>query len=698
MNRRPLSYLAFCIFVAGLAVPAWIGAGYLGTSLLGLAVVALITACYLTGALELRRHRVATAALERALDEVDPAVDDLPTWLSRLPLALRQPVRLRVEDGHGALPAPVLAPSLAALLVLLGMLGTLLGMMATLRGTGLALGSALDLDAIRGSLAAPVHGLAIAFGTSIAGVGASAALGLLSTLVRRERLRAAQRLDLAVAGPLRVHTQAYRREQTFALLQRQAELMPALVDRLHSMSQAIEQQSANANAQLQARQDAFHAEAGRSYSALAASVGQSLSASVTAGSRAVVDALQPVVAQTLAGLARETDALRQTVSQAVEQQLAQLESGFGTASERAAASWSASLAAQQQANATLAAGLADLFQRAAQAQEQRAADLLDGVATRMDAAATAASAAWTEALARQDADARALARRNEDALAAAASGLERQGAALVAGLVESAQTLQATLAARDDARLTAWSERLDTLSAGLADRWQQAGDDVAARQQAICDTLERTATAIAAQSQAHADATIAEVSRLVQTASEAPRAAADVIAELRQSLSESMVRDTAMLEERTRLLGTLETLLDAVNHASSEQRAAVEALVTTATDLFEQTGTRLSERIDAEAGRLDAAAAQLTGSALEVASLGEVFAAAVEAFGAANDALLERLQQVATALDGSLVRSDEQLAYYVAQAREVIELSVSSQQQIMSGLQRVAGRDEVTPT
>ena len=152
-----------------------------------------------------------------------------------------------------------------------------------------------------------------------------------------------------------------------------------------------------------------------------------------------------------------------------------------------------------------------------------------------------------------------------------------------------------------------------------------------------------------------------------------------------------MVRDTAMLEERTRLLATLETLLDAVNHASNEQRAAVDALVTTSADLLERTGARLAERIDAEASRLDAAAAQLTGSAVEVASLGDTFAAAVESFGAANEALLERLQQVASALDGSLARSDEQLAYYVAQAREVVELSVSSQQQIVEGLQRVAG-------
>ena len=697
MTRRISRLLAPCIFIAGLAVIAWIGAGYLATSLLGLAVVALIAACYLAGALELRRHRAGTVALANALDEVDLAHDDLPAWLSRLPLPLRQPVRLRIETDHGVLPAPVLAPSLAALLVLLGMLGTLLGMMATLRGTGLALGSALDLEAIRGSLATPVRGLAIAFGTSIAGVGASAALGLLATLARRERLHASQRLDAAIAGPLRVHTGAHRREQAFALLQRQADLMPALVDRLQATAQAIEQQATVSGAQLQARQDAFHAEVQRSYAALAASVGQSLAASVAEGSRAVADSLQPVVADTLAGMARETDALRQSVSQAVERQLAQLSTGFEAASERAADSWRTALAAQQQANEGLAAGLAGVFDRAAQAQEQRASELLDGIAARLDTATGALAGAWNDAMARQQATGEALSSRNEAALAAAASGLERQAAALVARLHESGDALHGTLAARDEARLAAWSERLESLSAGLAQRWQQAGEDVAARQREICDVLERTATGIAARSQAHADATIAEVSRLVQAASEAPRAAAEVVAELRQSLSESMVRDTAMLEERTRLLGTLETLLDAVNRASNEQRAAVDALVATSADLLERTGTRLSERIDAEAGRLDAAAARLTGSAVEVASLGEVFGAAVESFGAANEALLERLQQVAVALDGSLARSDEQLAYYVAQAREVIELSVSSQQQIVAGLQAVAAAGEAAP-
>ena len=694
MTRRSSDLLALSIFLAGLAVIGWIGAGYLGDNLLGILVVLVIAACYLAAAFELRRYRAATRGLAAALDEADAGALDLGGWLARLHPGLRNPVRLRIEGAQTPLPAPLLAPSLGAMLVLLGMLGTLLGMMATLRGTGLALAGALDLEAIRASLSSPVRGLALAFGTSIAGVGASAALGLLSTLARRERLQVAQRLDAAIAGPLRAHSPLHQREQALALLQQQAGLMPALVDRLQAMSRAIEAQSSAADARLQQRQDDFHAKVEQAYTQLAASVGQSLAASVADSSRAVTGALQPVIEGTLAGMAREAGALRESVSVAVQRQLDALAAGFESASAAAAGSWREALAAQQRANASLAEALQAQLAQAGQAQEQRAAALLESVSARLAATGDRLSEAWSEALARQERGNEALAARNEAALAAASAGLERHGAQLVASARASHEALQETLAARDEERLAAWTGTLDAMASGLAQRWEQAGEDVARRQQEICATLERTAGEMATQAQAHAGATIAEVSRLMQTAAEAPRAAAEVVGELRQALSESMVRDTAMLEERTRLLATLETLLDAVNHASGEQRAAVDALVTGSADLLERTSARLLERIEQESGRLDGAAAQLTASAVEVASLGDAFGAAVDAFGQANESLLERLQQVATALDGSLARSDEQLAYYVAQAREVVELSVLSQQQIIAELQRVAGASQ----
>src|SRR5690606_14869682 len=109
-----------------------------------------------------------------------------------------------------------------------------------------------------------------------------------------------------------------------------------------------------------------------------------------------------------------------------------------------------------------------------------------------------------------------------------------------------------------------------------------------------------TAGEISAQSKEHATGTIAEIERLVQAASEAPKAAAEVVTQARDSLSQSMARDNAMLEERERMLETLSTLLDAVNHASSEQRTAVDALLSSSSDLLDRIGTQVTDKVEAE--------------------------------------------------------------------------------------------------
>ncbi|MCD7099742.1 DUF802 domain-containing protein [Stenotrophomonas sp. MMGLT7] len=689
MSRNPLNLV---VFLVGLAVVCWIGAGYAGSNPLGLAVALVIGAFYVAGGLELHRYRQATATLDAAVADLTAAPPSLGDWLERLHPSLRNAVRLRIEGERAALPAPVLTPYLVGLLVLLGMLGTLLGMMATLRGTGFALENAADLQAIRGSIAAPVAGLAFAFGTSIAGVASSAMLGLLSALCRRERLQAVQQLDVKIATTLRSHSQAWQREEAFRLLQRQTESMPALVERLQAMMAAIERQDAAAGERQAASQEAFHTRTEAVYTRLAASVEQSLQAGVAESARAVGAALQPVMQATMAGLARETATLHAGVTEAVQRQLDGLSARFETTTATVAGIWHEAQAGQRQANEALVQDLHGSLQQFAATFEQRSAALLDAVSARLQTSAEAAASAWDGALSRQQAAHEELADRNRQALAAAAATFEQHAASLVRSVDDAHAQLQAALESRDQARLASWTDSFAAMSAELGRNWQQAGERTASRQQEICDTLERTAGEISAQTQAHASETIAEISRLVQAASEAPRAAAEVVAELRQKLSDSMVRDTAMLEERSRLLATLETLLDAVNHASTEQREAVDALVTTSADLLDRVGTRFSDHIEAETGKLGTIAAQLNAGAVEVASLGEAFGSAVQAFGESNDGLMERLQDIADALDRSQARSDEQLAYYVAQAREVIDLSVLSQKQIIDDMRRLAAQ------
>ncbi|ONF10066.1 hypothetical protein AQ960_20260 [Burkholderia pseudomallei] len=759
------------VFFAGLAAVCWIGAGYAVSNPVALAVTLVIAAGYLAGALELRRYRQATSTLAQAVAALSEPPAALGAWLERLHPSLRHAVRVRVEGERVALPGPALTPYLVGLLVLLGMLGTLIGMVMTLRGTGAALESSTDLQAIRASLAAPVKGLGFAFGTSIAGVATSAMLGLLSALCRRERLDAAQALDAKIATTLRVHSHAHQRDETFRLLQRQADLMPTLVERLQAMMHSLEQQSAASAERQIAGQQAFLGKAEETYARLASSVGQSLTDSVAESARVAGSALQPVMETTMAGLARETAALHDALTQAVQRQLDGLSAGFETTAAHVADVWRHALADHQRSSDALAQRLHGSIDRIVESFDRRSADLLDGVRARLDATASSVSDAWRGALAQQEQANEAHAERNRQALETAAATFERHSAALLRTIGESHSALQATLESRDEQRLATWADSLGSIAAKLGTEWAQTSAQAANRQQAICDALAHTARDLSAQAtafeqhtaallrtmseshsalqatlesrdeqrlatwtdslgsiaaklgteweqtsaqaanrqqtiydalahtardlsahtQAHASATIAEISQLVQAASEAPRVAAEVVAELRQKLSDSMVRDTAMLEERNRMLATLETLLDAVNHASSEQRAAVDALVATSSALLQRVGTQFTDEVGTQTDRLGGVAAQITGSAVEIASLGDALGAAVQSFGESNDKLVAHLQRIEAALDKSLARSDEQLAYYVAQAREVIDLSMMSQKQIIEELQRVGG-------
>jgi len=606
MNRS----LHHAAFAAGLLAVGWVGTGYVPGNPLALALVLLIGAFFLLGALELHRFQQATKGLAQVLAATNEAPPTLAEWLAPLHPSLRNAVRLRVEGERVALPGPALTPYLAGLLVLLGMLGTFLGMVVTLKGTGLALENATDLETIRASLAAPVKGLGLAFGTSVAGVAASAMLGLMSALARRERLRTAQQLDARIATALRTFSQAHQREESLRLLKTQAEIAPALVTQLQALAAQMDRQAQALQDRLVANQGQFHDEAQRAYTGLAESVDRSLKASLTESARLAGAAIEPAVQATMAGLARESATLRDTLASAVQHQLdgmtARLDATAATLAER----WQTALADQQRHNEAVTQGLHAGLDRYAQTFEQRSAALLNGVAER-----------------------------TRDTLSATIAGFEQHAAALLRGIAEAN-------AARDAASATHEQQRMAAFHDGLA--------------------------------------------TLMQTASEAPRAAAEVVGELRQALSDSLVRDNAALDERIRLMGTLDGLLDAVNHASTEQRAAIDALVHATTEVLDRVGARFAETVESESRALQTVSAQVTSSAAEVASLGEGFGVAVQLFSGASEQLTTQLQRIETALGHSMARSDEQLAYYVAQAREIVDLTLGSQKQIVEDLQHLA--------
>lgn len=728
MNRN----ISIAAFVVGLVAVGWVGVGYIASSPLALVMTLIIGAVYVAGALELRRFHQATAALARALAAIPEQLTDLGEWLDQVPAALQNPVRLRIEGERVGLPGPGLTPYLVGLLVLLGMLGTFLGMVVTLNGAVIALESTTDLQTIRASLAAPVKGLGLAFGTSVAGVAASAMLGLVSALCRRERLQAAQLLDTKIATVLRGFSLTQQRQETFKALQFQAQALPEVVDKLQAMMALLERQNQQSNERLLASQEGFYREAKGSYTELAASVDRSLRASLTESARLAGETIQPVVASTMNGIARETTALQEKLTETVTSQLDGLAARFAGTVSTVTGTWTEALANHQRTTENLNSGLQETLGAYTTTFEQRSAALLasvdnahaalraelaatttgltqgtgelherlvatvetqlDGLAARFGGAVTSVADTWTTALARHEQSSDRLSAEMRDAQAAFAETFAQRSAALLATLEEAHAAARSEAAAQDQARLATLAQSLESMAAGLQREWQQAGAQTLAQQEEICRTLGETARELTTTAQAQASHTIDEVTRLMQSAAEAPRAAAEVIGQLRQELSASMARDNTLLEERSRIMETLGALLDAINHASTEQRGAIDALVASSAALLDRVGSQFAERIETESAKLVDVAAQVSGGAVEVASLGEAFGLAVQLFSESNDKLMAALQRIEASLGKSMTRSDEQLAYYVAQAREIIDLSIMSQKQIVDDLQQLSGK------
>ena len=728
--RRFLFALPFAL---GALAVIWIGTTFLGNPV-AFTVPLLIAAVYGLGFVELLRYRRDTAKLNQRLQQLPHPDDDdgretLTRWLGELPNTLRHAVQRRVDGHPAALPGPVLTPYLTGLLVMLGLLGTFVGMIVTLKGAATALDGSSELSAIRSALSAPIAGLSLAFGTSIAGVAASAMLGLTATLCRRDRMDVSRQLDDAVNGQLYRFSLNHQREAAYAALHSQSQVFPALVTALHSLTGRMEQMGE----QLTGNQQAFHHGLQEQYHGLARAVGDSLRDTLTDSSRLAAESVQAITAQSLASLSEQVQGTHERLHALTEQQLGTLTERFRDTTEQAAEHWRSGLAEHQQTSARLVSDIStslaahhdqfqhnsnsllqqvrDTQQRLGNASEQQLATITG----EFQAATREALQDWNAGLEAHRASGAELLQQVRDTQQAVAEHSEKQFSALAGqfqasteqaarqwqtGLSEQQRTV-ATLVNdirnalhehnsefRDsaagllsgqqtgmDSLINQLGEQLSTLRDQEAARGDAASERLAGLEATVSEHLERLGTALEEP-----------MMRLIETASETPKAAAEVISRLREEMTHSSERDNELLEERRRIMAELDTLLSAQQDAAGAQRDAIDTLIRTSSETLSQVSDTFSQQVSDQATQLNQVAGDVAGSAAEVASLSDAFATAVQLFSRANDTLLDNLQQVETSLEKSSARADEQLGYYVEQAREVIELSMASQKEIIDAL------------
>ncbi|MGC4394373.1 hypothetical protein [Hydrogenophaga sp. T2] len=343
-------------------------------------------------------------------------------------------------------------------------------------------------------------------------------------------------------------------------------------------------------------------------------------------------------------------------------------------------------ALQQQAQA-LPAVVAQLQTLVAQV-EQRGQRLDEELLARQGAFLDRADAAYRE-----------LARSVEQSLRQGLEAGARAAGEHLTPVVSTAMAGMAQDSARLHERVAHEAAQLHArVSATVAEQVQALADRFDARGEAALQRLGEQQAAFNAQAGAQltqlGQALEAPMARLIDSAAEAPRAAAEVMAQLRRELGRLSERDNAALQERATLMQQIDALLQRVQQTTDGQRAAIEALVGSAGAVLDQVGRQFADTVGAQAVHAEDVAARIQTSATGLAQLGEAFGQGVQRFSDSNHALMQSLQAIQDALAQSMARSDEQLAYYVAQAREVVDLSISAQQGIVEDLRRLRGQPD----
>lgn len=741
-------------FFLGAITVAWMGWVFAGSDALAFTVTGIIGIVYFIGLAELVHFRKVTGTLTHALGGIPKRMAHLSEWLYRIDPALQNAVRLRIEGERVGLPAPVLTPYLVGLLVMLGLLGTFLGLVDTLKGAVIALEGTTDLQAIRAGLVAPIKGLEVAFGTSVAGVAASAMLGLMSTLSRRERMLATRELDAKTANEFREFSGTHHRQLSHKAMQVQAQVLPELTQSFQNIGNKMEQMLEALGDKLISGQTQFHESAKNNYTALAESVDKTLRDAIVESGRRAGESIEPIVAEVMGGIRTETQNTHEGLAATLQKQFDVLSRSFTDTSQGIANTWKMGLTEQSRASDALmkhmneshkiltkqfhdvSASLMNTFENLAaemmaqqtqgdqarikvwedafeQAQQQASESLIT-VSTTLTAELHTLCQAQQSTVSTVIEDFQGMASQlsgelsqaGESALAhqkttmtaleTAADTLADQAARTTDKILEDVQQLVHSAESLIDARLETESNWLAGHEARMADlstvvktQLEALRDAEALRGEAAVARLAELEGALVTHLSTLGEALEAPMTRLIETASETPRAAAEVIAQLREEISNNITRDNTHLEERRQIMETLSALSTALTDSTHAQRDAIESLVQGTTQTLTHVGDQFSEKVDSESTKLAEASDQVVGSALEIASLGEGFGLGVEQFGNANEKLIEHLNQLEQTLQQSNERSAEQLGYYVAQAREIIDYSISAQQSLVDEVRQM---------
>ena len=738
---KPLSITAFLL---GAIAIIWMAFSFLTTNILAFFVIALIALAYAIGFIELYHFHKATLKLHAALESLPETLENLDQWLNSLPSALKMPVKLRVEGDKIALPSPVLSSYLVGLLVMLGLLGTFIGMVDTLAGAVQALQGTSELEAIRAGLTAPIEGLGLAFGTSIAGVSGSAMLGFTSTLCRRERIFSARLLDQKIHSSLKRFSQSHNRQLMTTALQAQAENYPIVADLLANLTTHLEQMGDKLSETLVANQASFHENTRNQYENLATSVETTIKSGLAESAQLNADKLLPVMQTLMQSIAAENKLSQSHLQATVEQQLSALSQTHLNSAETISKSLSANIAGFEESQAGLNQQIAtSITAIQANMTQQLTAITEQHVSTNQTISHTVA-----ETVVQYDRKQETLSNKliesfnqfsteNQQFSQNLLTNTDQQFQQLLQQQVQAENKRQLTLSSVFDAHSKSLLSTTATINTNLEQQISQSTSKLTellsnteslinSRQQAESQWLEQHSQRMvdieqtlesslqhlrsdeelragkALERLAQLEGTVTEhlsnlgqaleepMSRMIEIASETPKAAAEVISQLREEISKNIERDNSLLEERQRTMQQLSSVSEQLHKTQTDQSQAIQSMVERSATMLSDLSEKINQQFEQELSTLSNSANTVVESSIELSSLSEGFSQAINHFSETNTALVGNLQQLEQRAENNQSQNNEQLNYYVAQAREVIDHSLASQQAIIQQIHQLS--------
>ena len=258
----------------------------------------------------------------------------------------------------------------------------------------------------------------------------------------------------------------------------------------------------------------------------------------------------------------------------------------------------------------------------------------------------------------------------------------------LAKTVSDSRALLGAQSSEASALLQQLSERFVSQQEQLEAQWLGERTQFDERQLARHESL--SATVQAALTQALTENAKLTADTLGPVVASSMAALDSAVAQVRDEATAALQRDQTLLASQHELVAELGSVTRSLADDSAQYRSTLERFSEHTSGLLQSTAAGFASSVEQGADRLAEVSEQFATGAIELATLGDALGGAVEQFDAVSAHLSSTLQGVAQGMQEAAGRSDEQLAYYVAQAREVIDHSALAQQKLLDQLREIS--------